>query len=197
MIAFEGISMTHARARLKALLSMVAVGAMMMVSPLSAQAQGTYRNALIDFGLPGLTQDVVLQFEAAGIPQEGLAETDLRIFHQDAMGEDVVSTFTAEQATTPREFQIGLMLRPYLSADRGMLFLFDIESEQSFWMRNTLIPLDIIYINSDGVIVSIANGLPLDTTPLPSNGPSQYVFEVNAGTASRLGFGPGDRVEWD
>ena len=59
------------------------------------------------------------------------------------------------------------MLRPYLSADRGMLFLFDIESEQSFWMRNTLIPLDIIYINSDGVIVSIANGLPLDTTPCP------------------------------
>ena len=92
--------MTHARARLKALLSVVAVGAMMMVSPLSAQAQGTYRSALIDFGLPGLTQDVVLQFEAAGIPQEGLTETTLRIFHQDATGQDVVSTFTAEQATT-------------------------------------------------------------------------------------------------
>jgi len=190
--------MTHTRARLKVLLSLVAMGAMMMmISPFTAQAQGTYRSALINFGLPGLTQDVVLQFEAAGIPQEGLAETGLRIFHQDATGQDVVSTFTAEQATTPREFQIGLMLRPYLAADRGMLFLFDIESEQSFWMRNTLIPLDIIYINSQGVIVSIANGLPLDTTPLPSNGPSQYVFEVNAGTASRLGFGPGDRVEWD
>ena len=189
--------MTHARARLKALLSMVAMGAMMMISPFTAQAQGTYRSALINFGLPGLTQDVVLQFEAEGIPQEGLAETGLRIFHQDGTGQDVVSTFTAEKATTPREFQIGLMLRPYLAADRGMLFLFDIESEQSFWMRNTLIPLDIIYINSQGVIVSIANGLPLDTTPLPSNGPSQYVFEVNAGMASRLGFGPGDRVEWD
>ena len=94
--------MTHARARLKALLSVVAVGAMMMVSPLSAQAQGTYRSALIDFGLPGLTQDVVLQFEAAGIPQEGLAETTLRIFHQDATGR-MSSAHLRQNRRQPRE----------------------------------------------------------------------------------------------
>ena len=163
----------------------------------SALAQGMYRSALMDFGLPSLTPEVILQFEEAGIPQEGLQKTDLRIFHQDPNGNQVVSNFVVEKATRPREFQVGLMLRPYLSADRGMIFLFDVESEQSFWMRNTLIPLDIIYIDSKFNIVSIANGTPLDPTPLPSNGPAQYVLELNAGTAARLGFGPGDRVAWD
>ena len=189
--------MTPLFSRFSALLPAALIGMIFAVSTHPAHAQGTYRAALLDFGLPGLTEEVVLQFEAAGVPQEGLSETTVRIFHQDQSGQESISTFKAEQAKTPREFQIGLMLRPYLAADRGMLFLFDIESEQSFWMRNTLIPLDIIYINREGVIVSIAKGLPLDPTPLPSNGLSQYVFEVNAGTAEKLGFGPGDRVEWD
>ena len=94
--------MTHARARLKALLSMVAVGAMMMVSPLSAQAQGTYRSALIDFGLPGLTQDVVLQFEAAGIPQEGLAETTY-VFFIKTRRDRMSSAHLRQNRRQPRE----------------------------------------------------------------------------------------------
>ena len=106
-----------------------------------------------------------------------------------------VHRFQVEIADTDEERQLGLMNRRSMARDRGMLFLFQgPPRRQAFWMRNTLIPLDIIYIAADGRIDSIVNAVPLDETPLPSSGPSSYVLEINGGLAAELGIAPGDRV---
>lgn len=103
--------------------------------------------------------------------------------------------FQVELADTDAERAQGLMFRGSMPADRGMVFVFDRAAPQSFWMRNTYIPLDIIYIGADGRIVSIAkNAQPLNETPLPSGVPARYVLEINAGLSDRLGIAPGDRV---
>lgn len=92
----------------------------------------------------------------------------------------------------------GLMFRDELAADRGMLFLFPDQAPRAFWMRNTRIPLDIIYIDRDWRVVSItANARPCRTArcpSYPSAGPAKYVLEVNAGLAAQLGLTPGDTV---
>ncbi|RYG49693.1 DUF192 domain-containing protein [bacterium] len=75
--------------------------------------------------------------------------------------------------------------------DQGMLFVFAQEKPQSFWMENTFIPLDIVYIDSKGKVVSIAQGKALDRTGLPSAGPAQYVLELKGGEAGKLGIKPG------
>lgn len=103
--------------------------------------------------------------------------------------------FRVEVAATAQERARGLMFRNQMAADHGMLFVFDTEGERYFWMKNTPLPLDIIFIATNGEIVSIA----ADTSPysedtIPSNGPARYVLELNAGTAAKLGFGPGDLV---
>jgi uncharacterized membrane protein (UPF0127 family) len=89
----------------------------------------------------------------------------------------------------------GLMFRKSLAPDRGMLFKFPAPREVAFWMRNTLIPLDIIYIKADGRVLSIVrNARPLDETPLPSGGPILGVLEVAGGRAAEIGLLPGDRI---
>jgi uncharacterized protein len=103
--------------------------------------------------------------------------------------------FTVELALTPEQQRRGLMFRRELADDRGMLFDFGTERPVTMWMRNTYIPLDMIFIRADGTIHHIAE----DTTPLSdativSRGPVRAVLEVNAGTAERLGIAPGDRV---
>lgn len=103
--------------------------------------------------------------------------------------------FMVELADSPIEREYGLMCRKSLAADRGMLFDFGHAQELAFWMRNTLIPLDIIYIRADGTVLSIAsNAQPLDETPLPSLGPARAVLELPAGRAAQLGLLPGDRI---
>lgn len=103
--------------------------------------------------------------------------------------------FQVEVADSPQERGYGLMCRRSLAPDRGMLFLFERAEPQAFWMRNTLIPLDIIYIGQDGRVVSIVrNAQPLDERGLPSGGPAKYVLELAAGRAAQIGLLPGDRV---
>jgi uncharacterized protein len=103
--------------------------------------------------------------------------------------------FQVEIADSPTEREYGLMCRKALGPDRGMLFLFDRPDYQAFWMRNTLIPLDIIYIGPDGRVVSIVqNARPLDESPLPSGGKAQFTLELAAGRAAQIGLLPGDRV---
>src|SRR6266550_3666852 len=83
-----------------------------------------------------------------------------------------------------------------LAAGRGMLFVFPAEAPHEFWMKNTFIPLDMIFIAGDGHIAGIqANTTPLSTAPLGVDGPSRYVLEVPGGWAARRGVAPGDHVE--
>lgn len=103
--------------------------------------------------------------------------------------------FVVEIAETPSAWQQGLQLRQSLAADAGMLFNFHQPRVASMWMKDTLIPLDMIFIDQRGAVVNVAeNTVPLSSATLSSNGPVLAVLEVNAGTAARLGMRPGDRV---
>ncbi|MDB5417588.1 MAG: hypothetical protein JWP50_1007 [Phenylobacterium sp.] len=105
--------------------------------------------------------------------------------------------FKVEMADTDLKREFGLMCRKTLAPDRGMLFDFGGPSEDvAFWMRNTLIGLDIIYIRPDGTILSIARqAKPLDERPIPAGGTIRAVLEISAGRAAQLGLQPGDRVD--
>lgn len=111
-------------------------------------------------------------------------------------GERFYVEIAADETTRSR----GLMFRESLADNAGMLFIFPREAPRAFWMRNTRIPLDILYLDSQLRIVSMS----LDTPPCrnrqgrcpnyPSGAPARYVLELNAGTAERLGVGRGDRI---
>lgn len=106
--------------------------------------------------------------------------------------------FHVEVADTPSERSLGLQYRKELAADRGMIFLFPAQERQSFWMKNTPIPLDMIFIDSERRIVGIVEQttpFSLDSRSVPA--PSRFVLEINAGLAKRHGIHPGDRVAFD
>src|SRR5246127_3620400 len=106
-----------------------------------------------------------------------------------------VQVFSVEMATTEQEKETGLMYRKELADGKGMLFDFSPEQEVSMWMKNTYIPLDMIFIRADGRILRIAeNTEPLSTKIIPSRGLAKAVLEVVAGTAQKYGIAPGDRV---
>lgn len=91
----------------------------------------------------------------------------------------------------------GLMYRQSLPENAGMLFIFNDEEPRSFWMKNTFIPLDIIYINSRKEIVSIQKYTqPKSTYAIPSEKPAMYVLEVNAGFTDKNGINPGDNIDF-
>ncbi len=104
--------------------------------------------------------------------------------------------FRAEIAATPRSQEIGLMYRPALAADRGMLFeLTRTPAPQAFWMKNCPVPLDMLFIEADGTILSIArNTAPYSEEPIPSGGPVTAVLEIRGGRAAEIGAEPGDKV---
>jgi uncharacterized membrane protein (UPF0127 family) len=106
-----------------------------------------------------------------------------------------VHVFTVEIADNEPARERGLMYRKELPPGRGMLFDFHREQQVGFWMKNTLIPLDMIFIDGRGRIVNIAHSAkPLSEDVLYSKGPVRAVLEVIGGTAHRLGIEPGDRV---
>jgi len=88
------------------------------------------------------------------------------------------------------------MFRKSVGADRGMIFPYEPAQEVAFWMKNTLIPLDIIYIRGDGTIVRITHAEAMDLTPLPSGAPITGVLEIRAGRAAELGIKEGDIASW-
>jgi uncharacterized membrane protein (UPF0127 family) len=100
-----------------------------------------------------------------------------------------------EIADTPDQRQTGLMGRSALAEDAGMLFIFDQEQILSFWMKNTLIPLSIAYVDAEGRIVDIQDMQPLDETSHPSAEPARYALEVNQGFFAERGVMIGDVVE--
>jgi uncharacterized membrane protein (UPF0127 family) len=104
-------------------------------------------------------------------------------------------TFNVELATTPDQMQVGLMFRQNLAPDAGMLFVYPSEQQVAFWMKNTVIPLDMLFIAGDGKIRRIVERtIPLSTAVIPSVDEVRAVLEVNGGTAARLGIKPGDVV---
>jgi uncharacterized membrane protein (UPF0127 family) len=106
-----------------------------------------------------------------------------------------VHAFSVEIADTEPEREKGLMYRKELPEGHGMLFDFKREQEVGFWMQNTYISLDMIFIRGDGRILRIAESTePLSTRIIPSNGPVRAVLEVIAGTARKYGMAAGDRV---
>ncbi|WP_247509872.1 DUF192 domain-containing protein [Bradyrhizobium sp. 157] len=106
-----------------------------------------------------------------------------------------VRVFLVEMATTEEEKTQGLMYRKELPDGKGMLFDFSPEQQISMWMKNTYVPLDMIFIRADGRILRIAeNTEPLSTKIVSSGGPARAVLEVIAGTAQKYGIQPGDRV---
>jgi uncharacterized membrane protein (UPF0127 family) len=106
-----------------------------------------------------------------------------------------VHTFAVEMALTPEQQQQGLMFRRELPEGQGMLFDFRREQETAFWMKNTFIPLDMIFIRADGKIHRIAaNTTPLSEALVPSLGPVRAVLEVLGGITRKLGITTGDQV---
>ncbi len=100
-----------------------------------------------------------------------------------------------EVAKSPRELERGLMFREKLGADEGMLFVFPEPAVQAFWMKNTLIPLDMIFIDDEGTVVGIVESAEPMTTDVRSVGlPSRFVLEVNGGFAAAHGLARGDRA---
>jgi uncharacterized membrane protein (UPF0127 family) len=103
--------------------------------------------------------------------------------------------FTVEVASTERQRDIGLMHRPTLAPDRGMLFDFHSEQDEHFWMRNTFIPLDMFFIRNSGEIIAVfQNAVPHSESPIGHDQRARAVLEVAGGTAARLGIKPGDIV---
>jgi len=138
----------------------------------------------------GLLAAVTLVLPAAAQPQPALPKSDLVI--ATAKGEQ---HFTVELANTDESRARGLMFRAGMAPDAGMLFDFGQEQLTSFWMKNTLIPLDMLFIRADGTILNIhQRAIPHDETGINSDGPVQAVLELNGGTVSRLGIKPGDKV---
>lgn len=104
--------------------------------------------------------------------------------------------FTVEVARTPEQQQTGLMFRRELGANRGMIFPYDPPILVDFWMKNTLIPLDMLFIRADGTIARIATATPLSLEGVPSGEPVAAVLELRGGRAAQLGIREGDRVSW-
>ena len=128
----------------------------------------------------------------------GAAEPQLQQFatsHLTIVSADGPHRFMVELAETPGQMEQGLMFRRSLAPDAGMLFDFKQPTVATMWMRNTLIPLDMLFVDQRGLIVNIAQrAVPESDQTIAAAAPVRAVIELNGGTAERLGIKPGDRV---
>jgi uncharacterized membrane protein (UPF0127 family) len=137
--------------------------------------------------------------QASAFAQQGqpivAAQTGLRIERLSIATPKGVRTFRVEIADTPRSREIGMMWRTQVPVGTGMLFNFKTPQQAYFWMENTLVGLDLIFIRSDGTIANIAaNATPLSRQAIPSNGNILAVLEIGAGQAQKLGLAAGQVV---
>ncbi len=108
-----------------------------------------------------------------------------------------IARIEIEIAKDDRERSLGLMFRRSMLPTQGMLFVFDHSEPQSFWMKNTLIPLDLLFVDENNVITTIHQNTPVRSeASLPSTGNAKYVVEVNAGFCSLHGIKVGDKISW-
>lgn len=130
---------------------------------------------------------------AAGMP-ENLPRSTVSVIS----GDDEPHRFAVRIARTPEQLARGLMFVTEMGDMEGMLFDFGRPRPASMWMRNTPMPLDMVFIREDGVISNIAPRTePFSRKPILSDGPVRYALEVHGGTCERLGIEPGDRVVYD
>lgn len=130
--------------------------------------------------------------EAAGQSTAGLQQVILCVTSKSK-----THSFTVEVAATSAEQARGLMFRTDLADNAGMIFPFPEPRIASFWMKNTVIPLDIVFVRADGSIESIAdNTVPYSTTPVASGAPVVAVLELRGGLTAELGINAGDKVKW-
>jgi uncharacterized membrane protein (UPF0127 family) len=124
--------------------------------------------------------------------QPELPKEKLVIVTRDGVRHD----FMVEMALQPDQQTVGLMFRPSVPADGGMLFDWGAPRDSTMWMSNTVAPLDMLFINADGTIRHIAeDAVPHSLATIPSGGPVRATLEVAAGTVKRLGIRVGDKVE--
>ncbi len=126
------------------------------------------------------------------LPLAACSDEGALVLHTDKGAQRV----HVEVVDTPELRSKGLMFRQELADDAGMLFDFKEEREVSFWMQNTYIPLDMIFVGSDGLVKTIhVNARPLDVTSIPSEVPVRFVLEIPGGRSTEMGLQPGDRME--
>ena len=136
----------------------------------------------------------VLAIAAIVLPASALADESRLALHSQTGDYD----FSVQVVDTPESRAQGLMFVTELADDAGMLFDFKEERPVSFWMRNTFIPLDMIFVGADGVIKTIhVNARPHDVTSIPSEVPVQFVLEIPGGRSVEIGLKPGDTMEHD
>ena len=140
--------------------------------------------------MPVLAAALAWGLWAGFVPADAAGEATIEIISKSG-----VHPFSVELATNDAERERGLMDRKELPEGHGMLFDFEHEVPVAFWMHNTYIPLDMLFIRADGRILRIAeNTEPLSDRLVPSGGPVRAVLEVIGGTSRKLGIAPGDRV---
>jgi len=137
--------------------------------------------ALVSIGLTPASESVSISFPHATLVIE---PADGKPF-----------SFDIELATTTEQHARGLMFRRTMPRDAGMLFLFEPDQPVDFWMKNTFIPLDMLFVRADGVIIKVVtHAEPFSTAMISSNEPVRGVIEINAGEADRRGIRTGDKV---
>jgi uncharacterized membrane protein (UPF0127 family) len=136
---------------------------------------------------PSPSTAVSLERSAAGLEQVPLTITT-------AKGK--AHRFTVEVARTPEEQSYGLMNRQSLAADRGMIFPYEPAQPVAFWMKDTYIPLDMIFVAPGGRILRIETAVPLSLEPVGSGDAAEAVLEIAGGRSAELGLAAGDQVSW-
>lgn len=153
---------------------------------------GSFLCLLVAFGCKDNKTSTPVTTAEVAFTKEG----ELKLVQKET--DSILQTLDIEIADTEYKTQTGLMYRSSMEDHQAMLFIFPDSQVRSFYMKNTQIPLDIIYINSNKEIVSFQkNARPFDERSLPSQFPAQYVLEINAGLSDEWGLEAGDRIEWN
>ena len=147
--------------------------------------------------LPSGSSDKQARKNVNGVEPKFTKEAVLAVL--DSTGNDTIKVFDIELAESMNEIQYGMMYRKSMNPNTGMLFLMGGEDRrQSFYMKNTYVPLDIIFINKQMEIVSIQkNAEPLNEPSLPSTGPASYVLELLGGESDKQGISAGNKISWE
>ncbi len=141
--------------------------------------------------LPGLVALALATPAAADCPNIGLTRAPVTLVTKSGS-----HTYQLEQALSPENQECGLMFRAEMPRNVGMVFPFSPPRDAAFWMRNTILPLDLIFVGPNNRVVSIGHGKPYSEALIPSGGITASVIELNAGEAARIGLKKGDRVKF-